>query len=99
MTEQSEQYEHPSSDLAQPYAGDQPATVADLVGQRLEESPLSEHVKALLREALGEGETREASSAGRIYLAAADRSGNCMTRSTTPTSSGRSRRSPCSVTP
>jgi recombinational DNA repair ATPase RecF len=68
MTEQSEQYEHPSTDLAQPVAGDQPATVAGLVGQRLEESPLSEHVKALLREALGEGETREASSAGRIYL-------------------------------
>ncbi|MER6615892.1 hypothetical protein [Streptomyces xantholiticus] len=64
MTEQSKRNEHPVTDLARPYAGAQPATVAALVGQRLEESPRSDPVKALLPEALGEGETREVPQAG-----------------------------------
>jgi hypothetical protein len=74
MTEQSKQNEHPVTDLARPYAGDQPATVAALVGQRLEESPRSDPVKALLREALGEGETRKAPQAGST---SGSRLGNC----------------------
>ncbi|MCP3821509.1 ATP-binding protein [Streptomyces sp. A3M-1-3] len=64
-TEQSEQNVHHSTDPAQP---DQPATVAELVQRRLEESSLSEPVKVLLQEGLGNGEARGTSSVGRIYL-------------------------------
>lgn len=68
MTEQPEQNVHHSTDPAQPNPADQPATVAELVQKRLEESSLSEPVKVLLQEALGDGEARGTSSVGRIYL-------------------------------
>ncbi|WP_405668917.1 AAA family ATPase [Streptomyces sp. NBC_00055] len=68
MTEQPEQNVHHSTDPAQPNPADQPATVADLMQKRLEESSLSAPVKVLLQEALVNGEVRGTSSAGRIYL-------------------------------
>jgi hypothetical protein len=68
MTEQPEQNAHDPEDTARSDQGDPPGTVAALMRRRLEESPLAEPVKLLLREALGDGETRGRSSAGRIYL-------------------------------
>ncbi|MFC4607088.1 AAA family ATPase [Streptomyces maoxianensis] len=67
-TEQPEENVHHSTDPARPNPAEQPATVAELVQTRLEESSLSEPVKVLLQEALGDGKARETSSVGRIYL-------------------------------
>ncbi|MCZ7459197.1 AAA family ATPase [Streptomyces sp. WMMC940] len=66
--EQPEENLHHSTDITRPNPADQPATVAELVQLRLEESSLSEPVKVLLQEALGRGEERGTSSVGRIYL-------------------------------
>jgi hypothetical protein len=68
MTEQPEQNAHDPEDTARSAQDDRPGTVAALMRRRLEESPLGEPVKLLLQEALGDGETRERSSVGRIYL-------------------------------
>ncbi|MGW3246552.1 AAA family ATPase [Streptomyces sp. NPDC001070] len=68
MTEEPEQNVHHSTDPAEPNPADQPATVAELVQKRLAESSLSDPVKVLLQEALGDGEARGTSSVGRIYL-------------------------------
>ncbi|WP_411091910.1 AAA family ATPase [Streptomyces sp. 049-1] len=68
VTEQPRQNAHDPTDPARPAPSDQPAPVACLVEARLAEEELSEPVKVLLKEALGVGEPREASPAGRIYL-------------------------------
>jgi recombinational DNA repair ATPase RecF len=56
------------SPTEQPHPTDRPATVAELVQTRLVDAPLPEPVKVLLKEALGDGTTRETSSVSRIYL-------------------------------
>ncbi|MEU3293345.1 hypothetical protein ABZ722_13370 [Streptomyces longwoodensis] len=56
------------SHTEQPHPTDRPATVAELVQTRLADAPLPEPVKVLLKEALGDGTTRETSSVSRIYL-------------------------------
>ncbi|MCX3286838.1 AAA family ATPase [Streptomyces sp. NEAU-H22] len=68
VTEQPRQNAHHPNDPARPASSDQPAPVAALVEARLAEEALSEPVKVLLKEALGDGEPRGTSSAGRIYL-------------------------------
>jgi DNA repair exonuclease SbcCD ATPase subunit len=68
VTEQPRQNAHRSTDPARPAPSDQPAPVAGLVEARLAEEALSEPVKVLLKEAMGDGEPRGTSPAGRIYL-------------------------------
>ncbi|EMF50892.1 MULTISPECIES: AAA family ATPase [Streptomyces] len=68
MTEQPRQNAHHPTDPARPAPSDQPVPVAGLVGARLAEDALSEPVKVLLKEALGDGEPRGTSPVGRIYL-------------------------------
>ncbi|MEV8389803.1 MULTISPECIES: AAA family ATPase [unclassified Streptomyces] len=66
--EQPEQNAHHSAHLAQPNPTVRPATLAEQVQTHLAEAALTEPVKVLLKEALGDGETRGASQAGRVYL-------------------------------
>ncbi|MFF7565249.1 AAA family ATPase [Streptomyces pseudovenezuelae] len=68
VTEQPPQNAHHPTDPARPAPSDQPLPVATLVEARLAEESLSGPVKVLLKEALGDGEPRATSSAGRIYL-------------------------------
>jgi recombinational DNA repair ATPase RecF len=68
VTEQPRQNAHHPNDPARPAPSDQPAPVAALVEARLAEEALSEPVKVLLKEAMGDGEPRGTSPAGRIYL-------------------------------
>lgn len=68
VTEQFQRNADEPTDPARPNPADQPPPLADLVRTRLGEAALPESVKALLKEALGENETRGTSPAGRIYL-------------------------------
>ncbi|MGW7297511.1 AAA family ATPase [Streptomyces sp. NPDC054829] len=69
VTEQPRQNAHRPTDPARPAPSGRPVPVAALVQARLEEAALTESVKVLLKEALGEGEPQGAASAGgRIYL-------------------------------
>ncbi|MFF7123347.1 AAA family ATPase [Streptomyces sp. NPDC008240] len=68
VTEQPRQNAHNPTDPARPAPSDQPVSVAGLVEARLAEEALTEPVKVLLKEALGDGEPRGTSSVGRIYL-------------------------------
>ncbi|MEH0424457.1 AAA family ATPase [Streptomyces sp. B21-083] len=68
VTEQPQQNADHPTDPAEPTPSDQPVPVAELVRTRLGEAALTEPVKALLNEALGDSETRETSTVGRIYL-------------------------------
>ncbi|GLW17642.1 hypothetical protein Stsp01_43850 [Streptomyces sp. NBRC 13847] len=68
VTEQPQRNADDPTDPSQPCPADQPVPVAGLVEARLAEAALTEPVKALLKEALGESETRGTSPIGRIYL-------------------------------
>ncbi|MFE6551722.1 AAA family ATPase [Streptomyces sp. NPDC057746] len=59
---------HYSTDPARMPPPGQSVPLADLVEARLAEAELSEPAKALLKEALGDGETQGTSPGGRIYL-------------------------------
>ncbi len=67
-TEQPQQNAHHSPHPAQPSPASQSVPIAELVAARLAEAGLSEPVKALLREALGDTEAQGMSRARRIYL-------------------------------
>jgi recombinational DNA repair ATPase RecF len=56
------------SQTDQPHTADRPATLTELVRARLADAPLPEPVKALVREALGDGTARRTPSVGRIHL-------------------------------
>ncbi|MFC8339705.1 AAA family ATPase [Streptomyces rubiginosohelvolus] len=68
MTERPDQSAHDPEDTAPSDQDDRPEAMATLMRRRIEESPLGEPVKLLLKEALGAGEARGASTIGRIYL-------------------------------
>ncbi|MCX4233796.1 AAA family ATPase [Streptomyces ortus] len=68
VTEQPQQNADHPADPAQPTPADQPVPVAELVRTRLGEVALTEPVKTLLKEALGDSETGGTSTVGRIYL-------------------------------
>ncbi|MFF3244249.1 AAA family ATPase [Streptomyces sp. NPDC002870] len=68
VTEQPQQNADHPADPAKPTPADQPVPVAELVRTRLGEVALTEPVKALLKEALGDSEAGETSTADRIYL-------------------------------
>ncbi|WP_129840317.1 AAA family ATPase [Streptomyces sp. RFCAC02] len=68
VTEQPQRNADDPVDPTRPDSADQPAHLADLVRTRLGEAALTESVKALLKEALGESETRGISPVGRVYL-------------------------------
>ncbi|GHF56936.1 AAA family ATPase [Streptomyces sp. NRRL_ISP-5395] len=68
MTERPDQSAHDPEDTEPSDQDDRPETMATLMRRRIEESPLGEPVKLLLKEALGAGEARGASTVGRIYL-------------------------------
>ncbi|WP_327683278.1 AAA family ATPase [Streptomyces sp. NBC_00467] len=68
VTEQPQRNANHPTDPAQPPPADQPVPVAELVRTRLGEVALTEPVKALLNEALGDSETGGTSTVGRIYL-------------------------------
>ncbi|MET7843202.1 AAA family ATPase [Streptomyces sp. NPDC005356] len=67
MTEK-EQPQHTAHHSTQPPQTASSMPVAELVEARLAEAVLSEPVKVLLKDALGEGEAEGPSSVGRIYL-------------------------------
>ncbi|HLL35868.1 MAG TPA: AAA family ATPase [Streptomyces sp.] len=67
-TEQPEQNARHSTRSAQPAPAGQSMPVAELVQARLAEATLSEPVKVLLKEALGDGDAQETTPTGRIYL-------------------------------
>ncbi|WP_247701808.1 AAA family ATPase [Streptomyces sp. F63] len=68
VTEQPEQNEHHPADPAPPTPAGQSLPVAELVQARLAEARLTEPVKVLLKEALGDGETGRTAPMGRTYL-------------------------------
>nr|WP_248296731.1 ATP-binding protein [Streptomyces sp. S1D4-11] len=68
MTE-TEQPQHTAHHSTQPTQTAPSMPVAELVEARLAEAVLSEPVKVLLKDALGEGEAEGPSTVGRIYLA------------------------------
>ncbi|WP_329218200.1 AAA family ATPase [Streptomyces sp. NBC_01485] len=68
VTEQPQQNANHPTDPAQPTPADQPVPMAGLVEARLEEAALTEPVKVLLKEALGDGEPQGTPPIGRIYL-------------------------------
>ncbi|MFF5768537.1 AAA family ATPase [Streptomyces tanashiensis] len=68
VTEQSQRNADEPTDPTRSNPADQPPPLAYLVRTRLGEAALTEPVKALLKEALGENETRGTSPAGRVYL-------------------------------
>ncbi|MFJ5847096.1 AAA family ATPase [Streptomyces sp. NPDC092903] len=68
MTERPDQSAHDPEDTVPSDQDDRPETMATLMRRRIEESPLGEPVKLLLKEALGASEARGASTIGRIYL-------------------------------
>lgn len=59
---------HATGDVRQAAPVEEPVAIAELMRYRLEESSLSEPVKALVREALGDCEPRRTSTVSRIYL-------------------------------
>lgn len=68
-TEQNPQNAHrPPARPVQPAGDTQSLSVADVVAARLAEAKLSESVKTLLKEALGEADTHGTSSVRRVYL-------------------------------
>lgn len=68
VTEQPRQNAHHPTDPARPASSDQPVPVAALVEARLADEALTEPVKVLLKEALGDGEPRGTSlSAGSTW--------------------------------
>ncbi|MFG2900229.1 AAA family ATPase [Streptomyces zaomyceticus] len=68
VTEQPQPNADEPTDPTRPNLADQPPPLADLVRTRLGAAALTEPVKALLKEALGEDETRGTSPVGRVYL-------------------------------
>ncbi|MFF7036850.1 AAA family ATPase [Streptomyces griseus] len=68
VTEQPQPNADEPTDPTRPNPADQPPPLADLVRTRLGKAALTEPVKALLEEALGEEETRGTSPVGRVYL-------------------------------
>ncbi|MCF3129103.1 AAA family ATPase [Streptomyces olivochromogenes] len=68
VTEQPEQNALHLTRPTQPAQVEQPVPVAELVQTRLAGADLTEAVKVILKEALGDGETPQAAQAGRIYL-------------------------------
>ncbi|QWQ42993.1 AAA family ATPase [Streptomyces sp. YPW6] len=68
VTEQPQPNADEPTDPTRPNPADQPPPLADLVRTRLGAAALTEPVKALLKEALGEDEIRGTSPVGCVYL-------------------------------
>ncbi|MEV7810290.1 AAA family ATPase [Streptomyces flaveolus] len=67
-TEPQRQHTHRSTAPTPPDPAIPPASIAEQVQSRLTQATLSEPVKELLQETLGDGATQERSTVGRIYL-------------------------------